>query len=404
MTKGSLSEYFEGVAAKYLSAVEAHPESSNQHEFNGVTPLKNLFGTDRLTSKTDFIYLGDDADTAERSDGFLTWYDARDRHPTRTEYRLYFPSNTVTAFASEGDLILFCKKISGDLLVIVAKADSTAENQLLWLFDLSSPSKATLFKEVEDSKVGFVEQTILDHLGVEVVETDDQYLELMLKRYEGSFPRTRIFSALARETCGEVDPVDAPDATLIEWLDHEERLFRCLERHIVEQRLRKGFDDVESFISFSLSVHNRRKSRAGHSLENHLGQVFVENKLLFDRGSKTENRSKPDFLFPGQQAYQTKDFPSTLLTMLGVKTSCKDRWRQVLAEANKIPQKHLLTLEPGISNNQTNEMQSQSLQLIVPDMIFSSYGKKQQEWLLNVQDFISCVKEKQTAYFQQSAK
>ena len=398
MKKGSLSEYFEGVAAKYLSVVEAHPESSNQHEFNGVTALKNLLGTDRLTAKTDFIYLGDDVGTAGQAEGFLTWYNARERHPTRTEYRLYFPSNTVTDLASEDDLILFCKKKSGEILVMVAKANSTAENQLLWLFDISSPGKATLFKEVEDSKVGFAEQAILEHLGVEIIDTDDQYLELMLERYDGSFPRTRIFSALARETCEAVDPVDDPDATLIEWLDHEERLFRCLERYIVEQRLQKGFDDVESFISFSLSVHNRRKSRAGHSLENHLEQVFIDNKLLFQRGAKTEHRSKPDFLFPGQHAYHDAGFPNMLLTMLGVKTSCKDRWRQVLAEANKIPQKHLLTLEPGISNNQTEEMQLQSLQLIVPDMIFSSYGEKQQEWLLNVQDFISCIKEKQADY------
>jgi len=134
-------------------------------------------------------------------------------------------------------------------------------------------------------------------------------------------------------------------------------------------------------------------------LENHLEQILIDNKLQFERGAKTENRSKPDFLFPGQQAYNRTDFPQTLLTMLGVKTSCKDRWRQVLVEADKIPQKHLLTLEPGISNNQTEEMQSQSLQLVVPDIIFSSYGEKQQEWLLNVQDFILCVKEKQTEYF-----
>ncbi|WP_321391399.1 type II restriction endonuclease [uncultured Desulfuromusa sp.] len=399
MNKGSLSEYFEGVAAKHLSAVEAYPETSNQHEFNGVTALRNLFGADRFTTKTDFIYLGDDISTTERSEGFLTWYDARDKHPTRTEYRLYFSSNTVTDLASEDDLILFCKQHSGDLLVMVAKAGSTAENQLLWLFDLPFLGDKTLFKEVGDSKVGFVERTILEHLGIESIDTDDQYLELMLERYKGSFPKTRVFSMLARETCEKVDPVEAPDATLIQWLDHEEKLFRSLERHIVEQRLKNGFDDVESFISFSLSVHNRRKSRAGHSLENHLEQIFVDNKLLFERGVKTENRSKPDFLFPGQRAYHTDDFPRMLLTMLGVKTSCKDRWRQVLAEANKIPQKHLLTLEPGISNNQTEEMQSQSLQLVVPDIIFSSYGAEQKAWLLNVQDFILCVKEKQIEYF-----
>jgi hypothetical protein len=31
--------------------------------------------------------------------------------------------------------------------------------------------------------------------------------------------------------------------------------------------------------------------------------------------------------------------------MLGAKTTCKDRWRQVLTEAIKIPHKHLFTLE-----------------------------------------------------------
>ena len=42
--------------------------------------------------------------------------------------------------------------------------------------------------------------------------------------------------------------------------------------------------------------------------------------------------------------------------MLAAKTSCKDRWRQVLAEADRIRTKHLLTLEPAISKIQTAEM------------------------------------------------
>lgn len=45
-------------------------------------------------------------------------------------------------------------------------------------------------------------------------------------------------------------------------------------------------------------------------------------------------------------------------TMLGVKSTCKDRWRQVLSEAKRIDNKHLATLEPGISENQTAEMQA----------------------------------------------
>lgn len=399
MKRGALSEYFDGVAAKYLSAVEACPESSNQHEFNGVTALKNLFGTDRLTTETHFIFLDDSPEIIEQAEGFLTWYDARERHPTRSEYRLYFPANSVTDLAAEGDLILFCKKSSGGLLVLIARAGTTIKNQILWLFDIPSLGTEVVFKEVENTHVGLVEQIILEHLGIEVVSSDDSYLELMLQRFGGLFPGTKVFSSLARETCDEVSPVYAPDVTLMKWLEQEEKLFRCLERHVVAQRLEIGFDNVDSFITFSLSVHNRRKSRAGHSLENHLEQLFLGNKLQFQRGAKTENRSKPDFLFPGQQAYHQGDFPRSLLTMLGVKTSCKDRWRQILAEANEVTKKHLLTLEPGISTNQTDEMQSQSLQLVVPSPIFSSYGANQQDWLLNVQDFIVLVREKQAKYF-----
>ena len=33
-------------------------------------------------------------------------------------------------------------------------------------------------------------------------------------------------------------------------------------------------------------------------------------------------------------------FLSLVSSMLGVKTTCKDRWRQVLSEADRIPQKH----------------------------------------------------------------
>ncbi len=65
--------------------------------------------------------------------------------------------------------------------------------------------------------------------------------------------------------------------------------------------------------------------------------------------------------------------------MLGVKTTCKDRWRQVLAEAQKIAEKHLATLEPGISKGQTDEMISQKVRLVLPKTIHETYSKEQRE-------------------------
>jgi len=81
--------------------------------------------------------------------------------------------------------------------------------------------------------------------------------------------------------------------------------------------------------------------------------------------------------------------------MLGVKTTCKDRWRQVLTEAERIPRKHLCTLEPSISEAQTTEMISHQLQLVVPASIVSTYNSKQQPWLMTVSDFISLARERQ---------
>ncbi|MFL6836963.1 MAG: type II restriction endonuclease, partial [Bradyrhizobium sp.] len=124
--------------------------------------------------------------------------------------------------------------------------------------------------------------------------------------------------------------------------------------------------DVDGFIAFSLSVHNRRKSRAGYSLEHHLTALFKARGVRFERGAETENRNKPDFLFPGQKEYRDAAFDTADLTVLGAKSTCKDRWRQVLSEASRMQHKHLVTLEPGITENQAEEMKAKHLQLVVP--------------------------------------
>lgn len=82
--------------------------------------------------------------------------------------------------------------------------------------------------------------------------------------------------------------------------------------------------------------------------------------------------------------------------MLGVKTTCKDRWRQVLSEAKRIDLKHLLTLEPGISDNQTNEMKAHNLQLVLPKSLHQSYNQNQRSWLMDIKDFLGLIKERQT--------
>ena len=169
---------------------------------------------------------------------------------------------------------------------------------------------------------------------------------------------------------------------------------------MIQERLREGFIandtvDVDAFIQFSLSVNNRRKSRAGLSFENHLEALFTEHRLRYSHTPITENRSKPDFIFPSIELYRDPRYPAEHLTMLGAKTTAKDRWRQVLEEADRIERKHLITLEGAISENQTNEMVSRQLQLVVPAPIHATFTGQQQAWLYTVDDFLTEVRDHQ---------
>lgn len=185
------------------------------------------------------------------------------------------------------------------------------------------------------------------------------------------------------------------------WLGTEERYFRAFERLLVEDRLRMGFMregdvvDVDGLISFSLSVQNRRKSRVGYALENHLEYIFETWRLRFDRGATTEGKSKPDFLFPGRTEYQNPDFTASGLSILGAKASCKDRWRQVLGEADRVETKHLVTLEPSISVNQTDEMQTRAVQLVLPGQVHGTYTEAQRGWLWTLGRFIEYIQGQQ---------
>ena len=130
----------------------------------------------------------------------------------------------------------------------------------------------------------------------------------------------------------------------------------------------------------------------GQSLEHHLEAIFRSYDIAYVRGVMTENNQRPDFLFPSAETYRAApETGQTCLTMLGAKSTCKDRWRQVLAEAAKIPRKHLLTLEPGISEAQTTQMENSNLQLVVPQSIQESYTDSQRVWLWNLEEFIRDV-------------
>ena len=407
MNYGYLSDYFKGVAIKTLSTVETDPSTSNQHEYNGVHALKRLFGTpiDSLKIPTKFVYLGSDEHEQQTDEGFLTWYDARTNHPTRSEYRCYYSKTNVSERANTGDMLLIAATNDGEALVLIVDAASSLADQVLWLFgikDIKDKFEIRDDLKTDHDQIGLAATFILEQIGIEVEFSNHDYLDTLLDKFGANFPSTKVFSEFARSTLPEIHSQEDPDHALIEWMTQEELLFRTLEKHIVGARLESGFCDVETFVKYSLSVQNRRKSRVGYAFENHLAVIFDTHKLKFSRTAVTENKSKPDFLFPGQKEYEAIGYPLESLVMLGAKSTCKDRWRQVLSEAEKIAEKHLVTLQPAISEPQTSEMKSARLQLVVPTSIQASYTKSQRGWLMSMQEFISLVVKKQTTTQRQN--
>lgn len=86
---------------------------------------------------------------------------------------------------------------------------------------------------------------------------------------------------------------------------------------IVEDQVKKGFDDVDQFVSFLLSVQNRRKSRMGYSLQNQLAALFDLHRLKYEPQGLTEGKNKPDFLFPSSQSYHDASFRSVIVSNAG---------------------------------------------------------------------------------------
>jgi hypothetical protein len=179
-----------------------------------------------------------------------------------------------------------------------------------------------------------------------------------------------------------------PDKRLVDRYECEYGLFQVVETALTLPLIAKGFGTVDAFLSVAQTIANRRKSRAGRSLELHLAAVFDEEAVSYERNQTTEGKRKPDFLFPSGAAYKAGD--PTL--MLGVKTTVKDRWRQVLDEAARIPEKHLFTLTEGLSEDQFAQMEDARLRLVVPESNVVKFPPTVRPKLLTLTGFIGLVK------------
>jgi hypothetical protein len=396
-----VSDVFAAAAGKTLSAVEVNPTKSNQHEFNGVAELVRILGdpVDRERFDAMFVYLDDDLEPVVDGSS-LTWYDARrkareERGVNRSELRLYYPSNEVMSRAGAGDLLVIAREHEtegGRVLVAVCEGGSSVALQMSLIFGLSQDTSIFEVDGDLDRQLDFTTAVLLEALGYETSAIDTAFLGQLLTAFGEAFPTTKTFSEFARLSADLADPTGDPDGALLAWMTREEVLFRTLERHIVARDLEAAEGEVERVLEVAQQAFQRRKARAGQALENHLEHLFGLLGVSNTRGGKTEGAKKPDFIFPSVDAYHDPDRSPSRICVLGVKTTCKDRWRQVLNEADRVPSKHLLTLEAPISSAQLNEMTSAGLSLVVPSSLHSLFAVEDQTRIMSVSAFVELVK------------
>ena len=125
--------------------------------------------------------------------------------------------------------------------------------------------------------------------------------------------------------------------------------------------------------------------------------MFDENGIMYTAQAVTEGNKRPDFIFPSEIAYHDFSFPVSRLTSLAAKTTCKDRWRQILNEADRLrdERKFLCTLQQGISATQMDEMEAEKVTLVVPKPYITTYPSDKQYRIWPLHKFVEYVKELQ---------
>lgn len=283
----------------------------------------------------------------------------------------------------------------GDLLIIAKRTDEDYDGYVLSTEDDIETFMSYFNLSVEQPNQLINITHVLDENEMLRKAIDDAIRDLK------DFPQTSEMGVMAQRIYNQLHNINdtkilnAPDDILLNWYDTELSLFRALEEKVYRSTYTQPFADCQSLIDFSNTILNRRKSRAGKSLEHHLSAIFTAEQLVFEEQAITENNKKPDFLFPNSICYHNFEFPAEDLTVLGAKTTCKDRWRQVINEADRVEEKFLFTLQQGISKNQLKEMADERVRLVVPKSNIDSFPQEYRGSLRTLSGFIGMVKEKQ---------
>lgn len=364
---------------KFLSANDTKLTKANQAGYLVSKSAWELFLTNEPkkgenVKKDIVIKWQDDFET----NSIFTYYGAAKNEFRLTGFGRKFPfreeSNT-------GDLFILCKIQQSCFKAFILSHDDDIENFFA----------ATNITSTETNKL----------IPKREQKPEDKLLQCFLafiSSLKVDFPTTFELARNARNCYNKTFKISPkiiqanPDKEILGWLNAEFQLFKAIENNRYSKRIQTPFTTVEELVETANTILNRRKSRAGKSLEHHLEEVFSTFGLFYETQAVTEGNKKPDFLFPNVKAYLNPKFDDRKLVVLASKTTCKDRWRQVLNEADRVKTKHLFTLQQGISQNQLEEMYKYNVRLVVPEPYLKSFPKEFRKRILTLETFISYIR------------
>lgn len=126
-----------------------------------------------------------------------------------------------------------------------------------------------------------------------------------------------------------------------------------------------GSIDFESLNSFFMSIFQSRKSRAGKAFEYIIREMFMRLSYPFAEQVNV-NGATPDFIMPSEEYFRKRPLDTIIFT---AKRTLRERWRQVVTEANQGYSFFLATIDTKIAPNQLKQAAEHKIYIVVPQSI-----------------------------------
>lgn len=147
-----------------------------------------------------------------------------------------------------------------------------------------------------------------------------------------------------------------------EYLKEQQKIGQEIIDDEIRNKEQIKYNELDKFF---LSISQSRKSRAGSAFEFIIREMLVRLDYPFSE-QVVIGGAKPDYVLPSEQYFLERPLDSILLT---AKRTLRERWRQIVTEANKAYGYFLATIDTKISQNQIKQTSEHKVYIVVPDSI-----------------------------------